>query len=219
MKMETNNLKINKMKHLIILYIMIICFGYTKAQTIKEVKIGKQIWMVENLNVDKFLNGDSIPEAKTNEEWRKAGDDGKPVWCYNNNDFTNSKKYGKLYNWYAVNDDRGLAPKDWEIPSDEDWSIMVNFLGGESLAGKKLKFNNFWSDFDGKSGNGNNESGFAGLPGGARLFKGTFFTIGENGFWWNSSELTRGLNFADESVNHGFNSDRSAGYSVRCIKK
>jgi uncharacterized protein (TIGR02145 family) len=193
--------------------------GYSQnIKPIKEVKIGKQIWMAENLNVDKFLNGETIPEAKTEEEWKKAGEEGKPAWCYNNNDPKNGKIYGKLYNWYAVNDPRGLAPKGWKIPSDNDWLIMINFLGGESVAGKKLKSTNLWSAFDEKNGNGTNESGFSGLPGGGCLFKGTFFDIGQFAYWWNSSELTHGLSNSDDSINNGFNSDPSAGYSVRCIK-
>lgn len=73
----------------------------------EEVKIGDQIWMTRNLNVDKFCNGDPIPETKTNEEWIKAGENGKPAWCYYDNDPANGEKYGKLYNWYAVNDPRG----------------------------------------------------------------------------------------------------------------
>ena len=79
----------------------------------KEVKIGDQIWMVENLNVDKFRNGDIIPEAKTNEEWKKANENKQPAWCYYGNDLTYGEKYGKLYNWYAVTDQRGLAPEGY----------------------------------------------------------------------------------------------------------
>lgn len=97
----------------------------TKSQSssfsaIKSIKIGNQTWMTENLNVDNFQNGDIIPEAKTTEEWEQAGKRQQPVWCYYDYDINNGKKYGKLYNWYAVNDPRGLAPKGWHIPSDEE---------------------------------------------------------------------------------------------------
>ena len=205
---------------IVILFNLLPNFGFTQiTKPIKEIKIGNQLWMVENLNVDKFRNGDPIPEAKTDEEWKKASEEEKPAWCYNSNDFANGEKYGKLYNYFAVKDSRGIAPKGWKVASEEDWLSLINYLGGESVAGNKLKFNNFWSDINGKSGNGNNESGFAALPGGARMFKGTFFSLGEDGFWWNSSELSHGLNYGDDSINQGFNNDNSAGYSVRCIKE
>jgi len=154
-----------------------------------EVTIGKQVWMSENLNVDKFRNGDPIPEAKTDEEWEKAGENKQPAWCYYDNDPANGAKYGKLYNWYAVNDPRGLAPEGWKIPSDEDWTRLTDFLGGESVAGKKMKSTEFWADNDGESGNGTNESGFSGLPGGGRDNNGTFNGIGKYGYWWSSTEF------------------------------
>lgn len=84
----------------------------------KTVTIGNQVWMAENLNVDKFRNGDLILQAKTEEEWKKAGENKHPAWCYFDNDTANDAKYGKLYNWYAVNDPRGLAPAGWHIPTD-----------------------------------------------------------------------------------------------------
>jgi len=88
-----------------------------------EVTIGNQVWMSQNLNVDKFRNGDPIPHAETREEWEKAGENRHPAWCYYDNDSANADKYGKLYNWYAVNDPRGLAPEGWKIPSHEDWTL------------------------------------------------------------------------------------------------
>jgi uncharacterized protein (TIGR02145 family) len=214
-----------KMKKSSVNLIFILCnllpiFGYSQiAKPIKDIKIGNQLWMVENLNVDKFRNGDPIPEAKSDEEWKKASEEEKPAWCYNNDDLANGKKYGKLYNYFAVKDSRGIAPKGWKVASDADWLSLINFLGGDAVAGKKLKFNNFWSDINGKSGNGNNESGFAAMPGGGRMFNGTFFSGGLDCFWWNSSELSHGLNNNSESVNEGFNNDPSAGYSVRCIRE
>ncbi len=109
-----------------------------------EVKIGKQVWMIKNLDVDTFRNGDAIPEAKTDEEWVRAGEESKPAWCYYENDPKNGKKYGKLYNWYAVVDPRGLAPKGWHIPSDAEWSSLINYLGGNEIAGKKMKSKHGW---------------------------------------------------------------------------
>ena len=148
----------------------------------KEVTIGKQVWMTENLNVDKFHNGDPIPHAKTDEEWIKAFENGEPAWCYYDNDPANGEKYGKLYNWYAVNDPRGLAPKGWHIPNDEEWTTLTNHLGEN--AGTKMKSTGGWNE----GGNGTNESGFSGLPGGSISQLGRFFNIGEIGFLWSSTE-------------------------------
>jgi uncharacterized protein (TIGR02145 family) len=142
---------------LLALFIFVLCS--INAQT---VTIGKQVWMAKNLNVEVFRNGDSIPEVKTNEEWEKAWKKGKPAWCYYDNNPANGTKYGKLYNWFAVNDPRGLAPKDWHIPSDSEWTVLTDFLGGEDVAGKKMKSTSGWQN----NGKGNNKSGFSCLPGG-----------------------------------------------------
>lgn len=140
--------------------------------------------MSENLNVDKFRNGYPIPHVKTNEGWKKAGESGQPAWCsFNNNPGTGSK-YGKLYNWYALNNPRGLAPEGWHIPSDIEWNALIDYLGGKDLAGKKMKSTTGWNE----DGNGINESGFSGLPSGFRHHLGTFSFIGRYGFWWSFSE-------------------------------
>src|ERR1700722_9533725 len=95
----------------------------------KIITIGSQVWTKENLNVSTFRNGDPILEAQSYEEWRKAWDKHQPAWCYYKGDSANGNKYGKLYNWYAVNDSKGLAPQGWHIPSKDEWSILVTFLG------------------------------------------------------------------------------------------
>jgi uncharacterized protein (TIGR02145 family) len=166
---------------------------------IDEIKIGKQIWCVKNLDVANFRNGDSIPESKTKKEWVKAGENEKPAWCYYENKTSNGTKYGKLYNWYAVNDPRGLAPKGYHIPSDEEWTILTDYLGvislrsvgnkrvftaGELKAGKKMKSSFGWNE----NGNGTNSSGFAGFPGGCRGYDGVFYNIGRKGYWWSATE-------------------------------
>lgn len=195
---------------------------------IKYVKIGTQTWMTENLNVDRFKNGDLIPHAKSNEDWEKAGNNGEPAWCYYDNDPSNGAKYGKLYNWYAVNDPRGLAPEGWKIPSHEDWNRLRDFLGGERIAGKKMKYTDFWTEnmknwfYDYDSGNGTNESGFSGLPGGVRGNDGTFGRVGGYGYWWSSTVYDTE---AWGSTLYHFSSSlgrstflKQAGFSVRCIK-
>ena len=115
-----------------------------QAQT---VTIGKQVWMTKNLDVSTFRNGDPIPEAKTDEAWKAAGENKQPAWCYYDNDPKNGTKYGKLYNWYAVNDPRGLAPAGYHIPTDAEWTVLTNYLGGEDVAGKKMKSTSGWDSY------------------------------------------------------------------------
>lgn len=167
----------------------------------KSVKIGQQVWMVRNLDVDTFRNGDPIPEIKSAEEWKKAGEEGKPAWCYYNNDPDNDKKYGKLYNWYAVNDPRELAPIGWHVPWDEEWKVLEMYLGmsksevdvsvwRDNDVGDKLKSTNSWkSGID--NSNGSNSSGFSALPGGCRYEDGKFDSIGYLGYWWSSTDSGR----------------------------
>ena len=105
----------------------------------KTIKYGVQVWIASNLNVTHFRNGDVIPEAKTEEEWIKAGKSGSPAWCYYDNDPENGKKYGKLYNWYAIGDKRGLVPEGWHVSANADWRTLIKNLLGVDVAGVKLK--------------------------------------------------------------------------------
>ena len=193
-----------------------------------KVKIGTQTWAITNLNVITFNNGDTIPEAKTKEAWNKAGTDGKPAWCYYNNDKNNGPKYGKLYNWYAVNDQRGLAPNGWHVPSLGDWYLLIRHLAGQvegNDAGTKMKSTRNWAMCNGGYGNGTNTSGFAGFPGGNRGNGGTFNFIGHMGSWWTSSSSSTEspiawylyLSCGDGTAwtYPGYN--QSYGLSVRCI--
>lgn len=193
-------------------------YGYGTADA-PVVKIGSQVWMGKNLNVDRFANGDPIPEAKTNDEWKRAGVNDQPAWCYHNNDPANGRTYGKLYNWHVVNDPRGLAPKGWHIPSDGEWTTVTTYLGGEATAGTSLKSTNGWEN----KGNGNNKSGMAGLPGGNRGIIGEFYALGKEGNWWSSSESDSGAAWSRGLFDFGGSVDRdsgnkSGGYSVRCLK-
>ncbi|MFM7194370.1 MAG: fibrobacter succinogenes major paralogous domain-containing protein, partial [Bacteroidota bacterium] len=131
------------------------------ADSYPSVKIRTQIWMTENLNVERFSNGDLIPEARTDAEWAAAGIAGKPAWCHYENNPENGSLYGKLYNGYAVEDARKLCPAGWHVPSDAGWTLLTQALGGENVAGKKMKASYGWD----KYGKGTNESGFSGLPG------------------------------------------------------
>jgi uncharacterized protein (TIGR02145 family) len=190
-----------------------------KSKDSGTVTIGTQAWAAANLNVSTFRNGDSIPEARTYQEWVAAGESGKPAWCYYNNDPANGLKYGKLYNWYAVNDPRELAPAGWTLASDADWAELTYYLKGQSVAGTKMKSISGWSD----GNNGTNESGFSGLPGGYRVENGTYLNQGSIGTWWSSTESnSRSANdhyLAQSGSLSRSSSPKQRGESVRCIKK
>lgn len=185
----------------------------------KTIEIGNQEWIVNNLDVCHFRNGEPIQEVKTAEEWEKVGKEGQPAWCYYENDPENGKKYGKLYNWYAVDDPRGLAPAGWHVPSDTEWSQLTDYFGGWQVAGTKLKSRSGWK----KKGNGTNESGFNGLPGGERNFLGSFFLIGHYGRWWSAQENSsldtwpRSLGYIDVFMSRN-DFSKVSGFSVRCLK-
>jgi len=182
------------------------------------VTIGTQVWTSTNLDVSTFRNGDPIPQAKTDAEWKGAGENKQPAWCYYYNDPSNGTKYGKLYNWYAVNDPRGLAPKGYHIPTDAEWTKLSDYLGG-SGAGTKMKSTSGWKN----DGNGNNSSGFSGLPGGSRSSNGTFNNVGSYGYWWSSTENTttsawcRNLYYFDGGVSRD-SYYKQYGVSVRCLR-
>ncbi|MFA6571258.1 MAG: fibrobacter succinogenes major paralogous domain-containing protein [Bacteroidota bacterium] len=188
-----------------------------------EVTIGTQVWMKKNLDVDYYRNGDLIPQITDQTEWASLT---TGAWCYYNNDSANGKIYGKLYNWYAVNDPRGLAPIGWHIPSDEEWHELENCLGGEDIAGSKLKEAGT-AHWNIPNIGATNASSFTALPGGWRSFDGYrysfFLDLGFSGYWWSSTErpLTISLNrYLDYHHTNLYEIDgrRYNGFSVRCIK-
>jgi uncharacterized protein (TIGR02145 family) len=193
-----------------------------------EVQIGEQVWMTKNLDVSTFRNGDPILKAKTNEEWEKAGENRQPAWCYNTNNFNNIDKFGKLYNWYAVIDPRGLAPTGYHIPNNAEWAILIDYLGGEGLAGWKMKSTTGWGWC--RNCNGINSNGFSGLPGGYRsddgLIDGQYYPnqgFSLDGNWWSASELANVMAYriklvpGESYVRHS-PEKKSFGFSVRCLK-
>lgn len=128
--------------------------------SIQTVKIGAQQWATKNLDVFAYRNGDIIPEVKDPDEWSKLT---TGAWCYYNNDDSKGVVYGKLYNWFAVNDPRGLAPVGYHIATDLEWKLLTNYLGGKNTAGRQLKSKNFWK----KSFKvGIDSRGFKAMPGG-----------------------------------------------------
>lgn len=189
------------------------------GKTYSWVKIGTQVWMADNLNVARFRNGDVIPEAKSDDEWKRKTSNKKPAWCYYNNDPANGERYGRLYNWYAVTDPRGLAPEGWHIPDDAEWTVLAGFLGGEEVAGDKLKSSGGWKDL----GNERNQSGFNGLPAGFRQYSGAFYYIDNEGNWWTSTDESPGFvricTLKEEiSSLHRAAAYMDIGLSVRCLR-
>ena len=188
-----------------------------------SVKIGEQVWQAENLNVDRFRNGDEIPQVRSAAEWAAAGERGEPAWCYYQNDAENGKIYGKLYNWYAVNDARGLAPKGWHIPTDEEWTFLTDYLGGEEVAGGKMKTTGttYWESPNEAA---TNESGFSALPGGYRDFDGGFDDFRSYAFFWSATEGASDGNawyrylFNYNGPVGGFINSKSVGASIRCLR-
>ncbi len=189
-------------------------FNNTQAQT--TVKIGTQIWTTKNLDVSVYRNGDTIPEVKDRIEWGKLT---TGAWCYYGNRTEIGSSNGKFYNWYAVNDPRGLAPEGYHIPSQDEWNIVTEFLGGKVAASKKMKTATGWDD----NGNGDNSSGFSALPIGLRVYNGMFDFIGGWGCFWSSTDdaaigpMFYELNFSNGIVIHLPHNKRQ-GFSVRCIK-
>jgi uncharacterized protein (TIGR02145 family) len=206
-------------------------------ESFKEVKIGNQIWMSENLNVVRFRNGDRIPQAMSFNEWDEASEGQKPAWCYLNNDSTLG--FGKLYNWWAVNDSRGLAPSGWHISTDAEWHILAKFIDPtmkENMrhtyanVGKKIKSKTGWINSQGSDCNGTNESGFNAFPSGSRSKRGgfddskvaTFWTSTRANFpkeakcWWLLGSEGGGGGIANFL---GYtNYLKGNGFSVRCVK-
>jgi len=188
------------------------------GNTYSTVKIGNQNWMVGNLNVGHFRNGVIIQEAKTNEEWIKASKEHKPAWCYYKNDTSAGKKFGKLYNWFAINDESSICPEGWHISTSKDWEQIQNLFGKANC--NKLKSKTGWSK---SCSLGNNESGFAGLPGGRRTPDGEF-EYESDGLFWCSNQFGPMTEMAWSyrlGCNGNFNNgaeEKGEGQSVRCVK-
>jgi uncharacterized protein (TIGR02145 family) len=196
-----------------------------------NVTIGTQIWSSTNLDVTTYRDGTPIPQVTDPTQWANLT---TGAWCYYNNDPANGAIYGKLYNWYAVagiydaaslNDPslrKQLAPQGWHIPSDAEWTTLTTFLGGQNVAGGKMKSigTSLWQSPNTAA---TNESGFTGLPAGYRFDDGTFDDIGDVGGWWSSSEngtadaWYRGLYYFNGTA-YSPNGYKNVGFSVRCLR-
>ena len=197
-----------------------------EGNTYQTMKIGDQCWMAENLKVTHYRNGDPIPNFTENSEWirRTTG-----AYCNYDNDDENVPVYGRLYNWYAVNDSRGIAPSGWHVPSDAEWQTLVDYLGGSSVAGGKMKTTGTIEGGDGlwyKPNSGaTNESGFSALPGGYRYGgNGCFDLLGSLAYFWSSTEYSssnawsRSLHYSYSAVYRSYYLDKSDGFLLRCVR-
>ena len=203
----------------------------------KTIVIGTQEWMAENLNTSIYRNGDAIPTGLSNSQWQNTT---QGAWAYYNNDASYACPYGKLYNWYACVDPRGLCPTGWHVPSDAEWNVLVKYLdpaadttceycSQSAIAGAMMKSagtieggDGYWYAYD-SSVEGTNSSGFSGLPGGYRSDLGEYVGMGFNGYWWSSSQFdsygawTRRLDFNYATVGRYFTNARF-GWGVRCLR-
>ena len=179
--------------------------------------IGTQCWMQKNLNVSQYRNGDPIPQVTSYSQWQSLT---TGAWCYAENNTANGTVYGKLYNWYAINDPRGLAPQGYHLPSDEEWTTLTTQLGGESVAGGVMKAGSYWTN---PNNGATNSSGFTGLPGGLRYSDGSLSATGYTGAWWTSSQQDISNAWSREIGNlyifvQRIGRQKTEGHSVRCIK-
>jgi uncharacterized protein (TIGR02145 family) len=188
----------------------------------KTVKIGNQLWMAENLKTTKYNNGSTIPDVIDNTAWATltAG-----AYCDYGNIVSNSATYGRLYNWYVVapTNLKNVCPTGWHVPSDGEWTTLTTYLGGDLVAGNKLKETGtaHWAS---PNTGATNETGFTALPGGHRNSDGSFGnTTGTIGFWWSFTEydastaLVRYLSFDNGFVSKD-NYYKNVGFSVRCLR-
>jgi uncharacterized protein (TIGR02145 family) len=182
--------------------------------------IGSQVWMIENLKTTKFNDNTTIPYVTDSTDWSNLT---TPGYCWYANDASTYKAtYGALYNWYAVNTGK-LCPTGWHVPTDTEWTTLTTYLGGESIAGGKLKetVSTHWRI---PNAGATNESGFTALPGGHRDINGTFSVIGDDGYWWSVTEYGstgkvwyRNMNYNYAGVVRVSNNKKN-GHSVRCLK-
>ncbi len=191
----------------------------------KTVTIGAQTWMAENLKTSKYNDGTQIPNVTDYTNWSQLT---TGAWAYYNNDSANYAKFGKLYNWYAVNyetnGNKNVCPTGWHVPTDAEWTVLVDYLGGSNVAGGKMKQVDS-TNWKNPNTDATNTSLFTGLPGGYRYSDGHYQFIGLYGNWWSSSEskypfsaLSRILSYNNGIATSKNDDNKKDGFSVRCLK-
>jgi uncharacterized protein (TIGR02145 family) len=185
----------------------------------RTVTIGAQVWMTENLKTTRLNDGTPIPLAPIANVWRTTVN---PAYCWPENDSSHKDTYGALYNWHAVRTGK-LAPPGWHVPTDEDWTLLADYLGGGAVAGGKLK-DTGTAHWKSPNSAATNETGFTALPGGERNYDGVFTVPKERGFWWTSSLynadsaiIFRAM-YHDDDILWSYGKLRGNGLSVRCIR-
>lgn len=187
--------------------------------TYGSVIINNQEWSTQNLNVTRYRNGDLIPQVQNPTEWANIT---TGAWCFYAYSTANGTVYGKLYNWFAVNDPRGLAPTGWHVPNNNEWISLQDFLGGSQEAGGFMKKTGT-SEWQSPNTGATNASGFTGLPGGYCLANGSFSSIGTIGYWWVASEYNSanawctGLYSNTKTITRA-PIDKNQGFAVRIVK-
>jgi uncharacterized protein (TIGR02145 family) len=173
--------------------------------------------MAENLRVKHYNNGDAIPIIVVDTAWAILT---TGAYCWYNNNQTTNGKYGILYNWYTVDDSRGICPIGWHVPSDPEWTTLTTYLGPDIAGGKMKSISSLWFS---PNVDATNNSGFSALPGGLRGTAGSFYNLGILGHWWSSTESSgsyvwnRYMVYDDAHVYRG-NVDKTFGISLRCLK-
>lgn len=194
--------------------------SYSNPATIRMypfVTIGTLTWMPQNLDIDHYRNGDPIPQVTDATQWANLT---TGAWCYYKNSTANGTVYGKLYNWYAVNDPRGLAPNGWHVATKAEWITVTDFLGGEAIAGGAMKSMEHWSS---PNTGATNSSGFSALGGGARIAGAAFNNQGVWGAWWTADNDIADISFYrilynDNTKSEGYHINNFFGMSVRCVR-
>lgn len=185
----------------------------------KTIQIGTHTWMAENLKTTKFKDGSAITSVTDAGPWINLS---TPAYCWYNNDAaTNKASYGALYNWYAINTGN-LCLTGWHVPTDAEWTRLTTYMGGETVAGGKLKETGTGHWFNPNTG-ATNETGFTALPGGYRDgYNGIFEAIEDRGIWWSSVEYQNGAMIwsirYDSSTGGRGDGGKQDGFSVRCVK-
>ena len=200
------------------------CIKDIDGNTYKTVTIGTQTWMAENMRTSRFNDGSVIYQIKNEEDWDPIWNTDTAAWVYYNHNETYNMKYGKLYNWYSINpltnDNKNICPSGWHVPSDSEWNILIEKLGGISIAGGKMKELGIesWNSIDEET---TNTSLFTGLAGGAA--EGDMSDFGYSGYWWSSTEddesggWSRELNYNKNDIKRR-SIEKRACLSIRCVK-
>ena len=196
--------------------VFMFCLFKLSAQEYETIQIGNQTWMQENLDVERFRNGDLIPKVSDFEEWRKSYENGQPAWCYYDNDSILGQKHGKLYNWYAVTDPRGLSPVGFHVPNKDEWEILFDTFKDTAIANSI----DFW-----KNDVLNDHKGFRAIPSGGRFEEAAvefFYYLNKEAWWWTTTEMDHHMAFCvsydvkyDARISDYY---KHIGMSVRCMK-